>query len=77
MKYEYVRTLRLAGYLMMHGFRIVKIQKNKDYPNKDVYVFEQTESFTKCMLEYIEQSTKEKNYDSKRNCKGKNRKQKP
>lgn len=58
-EYEYVRSLRLAGYLMLNGFRILKVEPNYKMKNKkDVYVFKKSEELSKCMLEYI--STKEK-----------------
>lgn len=36
-KYEYVKSLKLAGYLMMHGFRKMKIISSNDkLPSDDV-----------------------------------------
>ena len=61
-KYEYVKSLRLAGWLMLHGFRILRINHNLEVKGKDVYVFEQSEKLSDCMFEYIDRSTKEKNY---------------
>ena len=60
-KYEYVRSMRLAGYLMQQGFKILKITQNIKFPDKDVYVFEQSEELSNCILEYIR--TKEKYHD--------------
>lgn len=56
-KYEYVKSLRLAGFLMQHGFRILKIHHDLDINGKDVYVFEQTERLTEKILEYINRRT--------------------
>lgn len=53
-KYEYIKSLRLAGYLMLHGFRILRINHNLKVKNKDIYVFEQSENLEKCILKYIE-----------------------
>lgn len=62
-KYEYIKSLRLAGYLMMNGFRILRIHHNLKMKGKDVYVFEQSQNLTDCILKYINKRTKEKKYD--------------
>lgn len=59
-KYEYVKSLRLAGWLMYCGHRILRINHNLDIRDKDVYVFEQSEKLSDCILEYINRRTKEK-----------------
>ena len=59
-KYEYVKSLRLAGWLMYHGFRILRINHNLEVKGKDVYVFEQSENLSDCIFEYINKRTKEK-----------------
>lgn len=61
-KYEYVKSLRLAGWLMYHGFRILRINHNLDVKGKDVYVFEQSDSLSDCIFEYINRRTEENNY---------------
>lgn len=67
MKYEYVRSLRLAGYLMLHGFRILRINHNLKVKGKDVYVFKQSKELSDCIFEYINTRTKEdKNVTNKR-----------
>ena len=60
-KYEYVRSLRLAGWLMLHGFRILRIHHNLQVKGKDVYVFEQSDKLSDCIFEYINKRTKENN----------------
>ena len=62
-KYEYVKSLRLAGWLMLHGFRILRINHNLEVKGKDVYVFEQSDKLSDCIFEYINRRTKENNYD--------------
>ena len=59
-KYEYVKSLRLAGWLMFNGFRILRINHNLKVKGKDVYVFEQSEELSDCIFDYINKSTKEK-----------------
>ena len=61
-KYEYVKSLRLAGWLMYHGFRILRINHNLEIKGKDVYVFEQSEMLSDCIFEYINKRTKENNH---------------
>ena len=61
-KYEYVKSLRLAGWLMYHGFRILRINHNLEVKGKDVYVFEQSDRLSDCIFEYINKRTKENNY---------------
>ena len=61
-KYEYVKSLKLAGWLMQNGFRILRINHNLEVKGKDVYVFEQSEKLSDYIFEYINKRTKEKNY---------------
>ena len=62
LKYEYVKSLKLAGYLMQNGFRILRIEPNANFKEKDVYVFEQSKRLSDCIFKYINLRTKEKNY---------------
>ena len=62
-KYEYVKSLRLAGWLMYNGFRILRIHHNLDKRDKDVYVFEQSDKLSDCIFEYINRRTEDKKYD--------------
>lgn len=59
-KYEYVKSLRLAGWLMQNGFRILRVEPNIEFKSKDVYVFEQSDELTRRILEYIDERAKEK-----------------
>ena len=59
-KYEYVKSLRLAGYLMYNGFRLLRVEENSKVKGKDVYVFKQSDKLSDCILEYIDARTKEK-----------------
>lgn len=61
-KYEYVKSLRLAGWLMWNGFRILRINHNLDIQGKDVYVFEQSDKLSDCIFKYINRRTEENNY---------------
>lgn len=72
-KFKYIFSLKLAGYCMMHGQRIIRINHNLNVPNKDVYVFIDTPELCQLMSEYSNRNknSKENNYgDSKQNSKG-------
>ena len=58
-KFKYIFSLRLAGYLMMQGHRIIRINHNLNIPNKDVYVFIDTPELCKDMGEYSIKNSKE------------------
>ena len=62
LKYEYVKSLKLAGYLMQNGFRILRVEPNTKFIEIDVYVYEQSKRLSDCIFEYIYLRTKEKNY---------------
>lgn len=51
-KFKYIFSLRLAGYLMMNGYRILRINHNLQKDNKDVYVFKDENNIDKAMEEY-------------------------
>lgn len=69
-KFKYIFSLKLAGYCMMHGQRIIRINHNLNVTNKDVYVFVDTPELCRLMGEYSNENrnSKENNYgDNKRN----------
>lgn len=51
-KFKYIFSLRLAGYLMMNGYRILRINHNLQKDNKDVYVFKDENNINKAIEEY-------------------------
>ena len=60
-KFKYIFSLRLAGFLMMNGFRILRINHNLQKKDKDVYVFENSNKLCKMMEKYNEiKNSKEK-----------------
>lgn len=60
-KFKYIFSLRLAGYLMMNGFRILRINHNLQRIDKDVYVFEDSKEICKAMEKYtVDKNSKEK-----------------
>ena len=63
-RYKYIFSLKLAGFLMMNGQRIIRVNHNLDVSNKDVYVFIDTPELCRLMGEYsnIIKDSKEKYY---------------
>lgn len=61
-KFKYIFSLKLAGYLMMNGQRIVRINHNLNIKDKDVYVFINTLELCQLMSEYTDKNSKEKSY---------------
>ncbi|MED4016976.1 DUF5659 domain-containing protein [Sutcliffiella cohnii] len=49
-----VFSMRLAGYLMLNGCRLMKIKPSKDNPDKKVYIFPNTQE----VMDHVEQYTK-------------------
>ena len=69
-KFKYIFSLRLAGFLMMNGFRILRINHNLQKKDKDVYVFENSNELYKMMEKYKEiKNSKETENDIGQNCK--------
>lgn len=68
--YEYVKSMKLAALLMLQGFRILKIKKDKYNPEFDVYCFRQTRELTEAIFNYIEKENGgNKNGINNYNCK--------
>ena len=69
-KFKYIFSLRLAGFLMMNGFRILRINHNLQKKDKDVYVFENSKELRKTMEKYtLIKNSKETENDIGQNCK--------
>ena len=54
--------MRLAGFLMMNGIRILRIDKNLGRPWRNVFIFEDNKDIEKLIEAYKELKSKEKNY---------------
>ena len=69
-KFKYIFSLRLAGFLMMNGFRILRINHNLQKRDKDVYVFENSKELCKTMEKCtLIKNSKETENDIGQNCK--------
>lgn len=63
-KFKYIFSLKLAGYLMMNGQRIIRINHNLNVRDKNVYVFLDTPELCQLMSEYSNKNSKEKYYNA-------------
>ena len=67
MRYEYVKSMRLAGLLMQQGFKIYAVQKDKFNPAYDVYLFRKCDELSSAIVKYSENGGK--NGITNKNCK--------
>lgn len=44
---------KLAGYLMVQGFILKKMERNEKCPDKNVFIFRQSENLGKTIKEYL------------------------
>lgn len=51
--------MRLAGYLMMNGVRIIRMEKNLGRPWRNVFIFEDTDEVMKLIEIYKNEKSKE------------------
>ena len=58
-KFKYIFSLRMAGWLMMNGQRIIRINHNLNVSHKDVYVFVDTPELCQLMEKYSSKNSKE------------------
>lgn len=49
-----IYSQRIAGMLMLKGFTIVKLEKNKRFPDKTVFVFANSPEFQDALKEVKE-----------------------
>lgn len=42
-KYQYIFSMKLAGNLMINGFKLLRVNKHLSGNGMDVYVFEETD----------------------------------
>lgn len=47
-----IKNQSLATYLMSKGYRLIKLQKDRNNPNRNVYLFKDTEKLRKSITEY-------------------------
>lgn len=51
-EYKYIFSQRLAGYLMLQGFRILRINHNLNDDYRNVFVFHNSKEITQAMIDY-------------------------
>ena len=54
-----IYNMRLAGYLMMNGIRIIRMEKNLGRPWRNVFIFEDTDEVIKLIEIYKNEKSKE------------------
>lgn len=47
-----VFTQRLAGFLMYRGYRLIRIEPNRNRPKLNVFIFEDSEGLREQMVRY-------------------------
>lgn len=47
-----IKNQSLATFLMDKGFRLIKLQKDRNNPNRNVYLFKDSEELRKSITEY-------------------------
>ena len=57
-KYQYIFSMKLAGNLMINGFKLLRVNKHLSGNGMDVYVFEETDEIKDFIEDY--KKTKEK-----------------
>lgn len=62
-KYKCIYNMRLAGYLMLNGIPIQRIERNLGRPWRNVFLFEDTEEISKLIEIYKQQKSKENDND--------------
>lgn len=58
-KYMYIFSQKLAGYLMIRGFKLLRVNHNLDDNSKNVFIFFDTPEIKKAMYDYKTYNTKE------------------
>lgn len=51
-EYRYVFSQRLAGYLMLKGFKLLRMNVNLDDPKKHVFCFNNNEDVIQAIQDY-------------------------
>lgn len=51
-KYRYIFSLRLAGFLMQRGFVLLRMNRNLDDPTKNVFLFKDSKEIESAIQEY-------------------------
>lgn len=53
-----VKTQALATYLMAKGFRLIKLQKDRNDDNRNVYLFKNSKELRDSITEFTKQNKK-------------------
>lgn len=55
-----IRSIGMMNYLYSKGFRMVKIEKCRENPDFNVFIFEDTDELRLCMKEYTDITKKKR-----------------
>ncbi len=47
-----IKSQSMATFLMTKGFRLIKLQQDRKNPNRNVYLFKDSEELRKAITEY-------------------------
>lgn len=47
-----IKSQSMATYLMSKGFRLIKLQQDRNNPNRNVYLFKDSSELRKSITEY-------------------------
>lgn len=47
-----IKSQKMATYLMSKGFRLIKLQQDRNNPNRNVYLFKDSSELRKAITEY-------------------------
>lgn len=53
-----IKSQSMATYLMSKGFRLVKLQQDRNNPNRNVYLFKNSLELRKAITEYTNNKNK-------------------
>lgn len=68
MRKEIVKSMKLAGYLMQHGFKLYEIQKDNNNSGFDVYVFRGSDEISSAIQEYLKSKNRSKDGNNIKFC---------
>lgn len=53
-----IKSQSMATFLMGKGFRLIKLQPDRNNPNRNVYLFKDSEELRKSITEYTKKKNK-------------------
>ena len=66
-EYSMIRSMKLAGFLMYNGFKLINVGQNKDFPTKKVFWFPNSEELVLAIIRYNELRGERTKNDGRKN----------